>query len=56
MKPEDKNITAFKNEKLSALFEHSMELITAEVLACYSSGCVRVPALVWSNAPAFSLQ
>lgn len=55
MKPEDKNITAFKNEKLSALFEHSMELITAEVFACYSSGCVHVPALVWSAAPAFSL-
>lgn len=55
MKPEDKNITAFKNEKLSALFEHSMELITAEVFACYSSGCEHVPALVWSKAPALSL-
>lgn len=55
MKLEDKNITAFKNEKLSALFEHSMELITTEVVACYSSGCVHVPALVWREAPASSL-
>lgn len=55
MKPEDKNITAFKNEKLSALFEHSMELITAEVFACYSSGCEHVPALVCSGAPDLSL-
>lgn len=55
MKPEDKNITAFKNEKLSALFEHSMELITTEVFACYSSGCEHVPALVCSGAPALSL-
>lgn len=55
MKPEDKNITAFKNEKLSALFEHSMELITAEVFARDSSGCVHAPALVCSEAPASSL-
>lgn len=51
MKPEDKNITAFKNEKLSALFKHSMELITAEALACSSRLCACASALLFIEVP-----